>query len=197
MIQNIWAVGRNYAAHAKELGHAVTESPMIFLKAGSTAVRGSQFHLPAISSDIHHEIEIALRFGPDLQFDAFALALDLTARDRQTELKSKGHPWTLAKSFRESCPLSTDMNLPPGPVPRFQFELRVNNEVRQRGDTNLMVFDCETLRRYVIASFPVVPGDYLLTGTPEGVGPIKAGDRLSARAISSSGLTLDCEWHAL
>lgn len=199
MIRNIWAVGRNYAAHAKELGHMVTTKPMIFLKAGSSATFSRDIPLWTGSKDIHHELEIALRFGsiPDangkLQFDGAAVGLDLTARDIQGELKKNGHPWTLAKSFRHSCPVSAMVAIP-ATVPHFKFELTVNGEIRQRGDTRDMIFDFETLRNYVFDSFPVEPGDLLLTGTPEGVAALKPGDHANATFESTGGHKVRMEW---
>ncbi len=198
-IRNVWAVGRNYGAHAKEMGSDLPSKPMIFLKAGSTVTFESDVTLYRGSADIHHEIEIALRFGkkPDanglLEFDRVALALDLTARDLQTELKKESHPWTLAKSFRESCPMSAALEIS-NPPPRFEFELVVNGERRQRGDTKNMLFNFEELRVYVLAAFPVVPGDWLLTGTPEGVGPLKPGDHATAALKSATGQTLSSAW---
>ncbi len=196
---NIWAVGRNYRDHAKELGNTVPSKPMIFLKSGSTIEAGQICELWNGSNDIHHEIEIALRFGSpassrevsqdlpkDLHFDAAALALDLTARDHQARLKSEGHPWTLAKSFRGSCPLGRFIEIP-AQVPHFEFELSVNGAVRQHGSTKDMVFDFETLRRYVLENFPVVPGDLLLTGTPAGVSRLASGDRAEAWFRSENG----------
>ncbi len=193
MIQNVWAVGRNYSDHAKELGNTVPENPLIFLKAGSTVTLKDEFSLPTHSDDVHHELEIALRFGPDLEFDAAHLALDLTARDLQNKLKAAGQPWTLAKSFKESCPLSKPMPLPPA-IPHFEFELKVNGEVRQRGNTRDMVFDFETLRRYVLDRFPVCPGDILLTGTPAGVARLNRGDKILATARSVAGHELRAMW---
>jgi acylpyruvate hydrolase len=199
MMKNIWAVGRNYAAHAKELGHSVTAKPMIFLKAGSCGAVARDIPLWRGSNDIHHEVEIALRFGnlPDLkgklQFDGAAIALDLTARDIQTELKANSHPWTLAKSFRHSCPLSAIVSIPPM-APHFKFTLDVNGETRQRGDTRNMLFDFETLRNYVFDNFPVEPGDLLLTGTPEGVAALKPGDRANASFESTEGHKMQMQW---
>ena len=107
MIQNIWAVGRNYAEHAKELGNEVPSKPLIFLKAGSTStIAAHELHLPSWTSELHHEIELALQFDENLQIDEACIALDLTDREMQNQLKAKGQPWTLAKSFKGACPLS-------------------------------------------------------------------------------------------
>ncbi|MES2965517.1 MAG: fumarylacetoacetate hydrolase family protein [Bdellovibrionota bacterium] len=183
-IRNIWAVGRNYGEHAKELGNAVPSSdsaPMIFLKAGSTVVEnGATFPLPSNESEIHYECEIALRFGADLNFDGISIALDLTARQIQDQCKKEGKPWTIAKSFHASCPLGPIVALPSRDLQSLTFSLKVNEDVKQRGDAADMIHPIEKLRRYVLSTFPVCPGDLLLTGTPKGVGPLKSGDRLVA-----------------
>lgn len=182
MIQNIWAVGRNYADHAKELGNEVPTEPMIFLKAGSTATLGSkEIILPEWAQDVHHEVELALQFDENLQIDEACIALDLTERAKQNQLKAKGHPWTLAKSFTGSCPLSgffpvADLE----ELKDLEIILKVNGETRQAGRTSQMIFSLENLIEYVRKHFPVQPGDLLLTGTPAGVGPIRSGDTLEA-----------------
>ncbi|NUN06842.1 MAG: fumarylacetoacetate hydrolase family protein [Bdellovibrio sp.] len=182
MIRNIWAVGRNYADHAKELGNSVPTQPMIFLKAGSCAsLAASEIKLPEWSKDVHHEIELALRFDQNLQISDAAVAIDVTERAFQAELKAKGHPWTLAKSFKDSCPLSAFFpvkNLEE--LKNLNLVLKVNDEVRQNGNTAQMIFSLQTLVDFVLTHFPVTPGDVLLTGTPAGVGAMKSGDILEA-----------------
>ena len=185
-IKNIWAVGRTYGEHAKELGNAVPTSqqdPMIFLKAGSCVVaNGETFELPGFSKDIHHECEVAFLFNEKLEFEELTLALDLTARDVQDRLKKAGHPWTLAKSFKNSCPLGIWAKIPKGQdLQNLKFTFKVNGEMRQSGTTSDMIHSVEALRRYVIDRFPVVPGDVLLTGTPQGVGLLRSGEKLLAQ----------------
>ncbi|HVK60854.1 MAG TPA: fumarylacetoacetate hydrolase family protein [Bdellovibrionales bacterium] len=186
MIRNIWAIGRNYGAHAKELGNAVPEKdsdPMVFLKAGSSIVEnGGAIRLPSFTDDIHHECEVALVFGADLQFSHITVALDLTARDTQHKLKSAGHPWTLAKSFKDSTALGPLVPLDKKvDLQGLKFGLTVNGETRQTGTTSDMIHSAEKLRRYVIDRFPVVEGDLLLTGTPTGVARIQSGDQMAAQ----------------
>lgn len=182
MIQNIWAVGRNYAEHARELGNAIPTEPMIFLKAGSTASLASDvINMPVWQPEIHHEVELALRFNDKLEIDQACIALDLTDRAKQNQLKSQGHPWTLAKSFKDSCPLSGFFPVKSlDELKNLNISLKVNNEVRQNASTSQMIFSLETLIQFVLKHFPVVPGDLILTGTPSGVGPFKAGDTLEA-----------------
>lgn len=184
-IRNIWAVGRNYADHAKELGHAAPaadSAPMIFLKAGSGIVAdGGTAHLPPFSKDVHHEVEVAFQFGSDLKFAAISIAIDLTARDIQTELKAKSHPWSLAKSFKDSTFLGPLVKLPSAlKTDELEFTLKINGSLKQTGHMRDMIHPLEKIRAYVVERFPVVAGDLLLTGTPVGVGPLKAGDQLEA-----------------
>lgn len=185
MIQNIWAVGRNYADHAKELGNEVPTEPMLFLKAGSSATLASKdIHLPTWATEIHHEVELALQFDENLQIDEACIALDLTERNKQNQLKAKGHPWTLAKSFTGACPLSaffpvSDLE----ELKNLEIILKINGDLRQNGNTAQMIFGYERLIEFVRQHFPVVPGDLLLTGTPAGVGPIRRGDVLEAEIV--------------
>ncbi|WP_413288277.1 fumarylacetoacetate hydrolase family protein [Bdellovibrio sp. HCB337] len=182
IIRNIWAIGRNYAEHAKELGNEIPSEPLIFLKAGSCAVmNSSEFSLPTWTTDIHHEVELALVFDDQLQIQKAAVALDITERTLQGKLKAKGSPWTLAKSFPQSCPISDFFpvkNL--DELKSLDISLTVNGELRQKGNTSQMIFSLEQQIEYVRAHFPVCPGDVLLTGTPSGVGPVKRGDQLVA-----------------
>lgn len=182
IIRNIWAIGRNYAEHAKELGNEVPTEPLIFLKAGSTAVlNSSDFTLPAWATDVHHEVELALLFDDHLKVQKAAVALDLTERTLQAKLKAKGSPWTLAKSFTNSCPLSDFFEVKSlQELQNLDLSLKVNGEVRQKGNTSQMIFSLEQQLAYVLQHFPVCPGDVLLTGTPSGVGALKRGDQLVA-----------------
>lgn len=182
-IQNIWCVGRNYADHAKELGNKVPESPLFFLKSGSCLVTApGRFTWPKLLGELHFEVELAVQFDASLEVSRAGVAIDLTARDRQNELKKQGYPWTLAKSFKNACLVgdlkpTTDLNELQN---RGEIFLSVNGEVRQHGFFKDMIFNISALRAYVLEVFPVQPGDLLLTGTPQGVGPVKQGDVLSA-----------------
>lgn len=185
IVRNIWAVGRNYKKHAEELGNSVPKSPLIFLKAGS-CIQASQDQLvfPEWVRDIHFELEVALRLDNNLQPAEVALAIDFTERTLQTQLKEKGHPWTLAKSFSGACAITNWQ-----PVTKFSdlesasFDLKLNGKIRQQGYTKDMIFGFPTIVDYVKQHFPVCPGDVILTGTPEGVGAVENGDLLE---VSSS-----------
>lgn len=182
MIRNIWAVGRNYADHAKELGNDIPSTPLFFLKAGSCAFWGSEIHLASWCEDVHHELELILYFGEDLTIKKVGLALDLTERKKQNELKAKGSPWTLAKSFTNSCPITKTFDIHSlDELKELEFSLEINGQLKQQGRVTDMIFNFHELVEYALHHFPVQPGDALLTGTPSGVGPIKRGDILTAK----------------
>jgi len=192
--KKIIGIGRNFADHAKELGNAVPSKPLIFFKPTSSyIVEGENIKIPKGSSELHHEVELGVVIGKggssipkDQVFSGqviagYFLALDMTARDLQYEAKKKGHPWSLAKGFDTSCPVS-DI-LPPNKINdphNIELWLNVNGVERQRGSTKDMIFDIPTLISYVSDYFKLEEGDVILTGTPKGVGPVKAGDTIEA-----------------
>ncbi|GGY06859.1 fumarylacetoacetate hydrolase family protein [Paludibacterium paludis] len=190
-VSTIFCIGRNYAAHAAELGNAIEEEPLVFLKPLSSLLpEGEPIVLPSWSQDIHHECELVLLIGkggrniPERDALAhvagFGIGLDLTARDVQTELKKKGHPWTRAKGFPGAACVSAFVSPSNGRLPEvFRFSLAVNGEVRQRGDTSLMLFPIARLVSHLSSLYGLQEGDLVYTGTPEGVGPLQGGDRLS------------------
>ncbi|MEZ0393170.1 MAG: fumarylacetoacetate hydrolase family protein [Pseudobdellovibrionaceae bacterium] len=182
LIRNIWAVGRNYADHAKELGNEVPKQPLVFLKAGSSAsVNSTEILLPHWVEEVHHEVELALKFSPHLHIIEGAVALDLTERRLQTEAKKAGMPWTLAKSFPNACAVSAFFMVRKlEELKDLRLRLWVNEELKQDGRTSQMIFSLENLVHYVKEHFPVCPSDLLLTGTPAGVGPLQPGDRVKA-----------------
>ncbi|UYZ59795.1 fumarylacetoacetate hydrolase family protein [Hymenobacter latericus] len=188
----ILCIGRNYAEHIAELNNEVPDEPVIFLKPDTALLqRGMPFFYPEFTQDIHHEIELVLRVcknGRHIEeqfahtyYDAVGLGLDLTARDLQSKAKSKGLPWDLAKGFDGSAPLSTTFK----PVSEFadlgniNFRLEVNGEVRQQGNSGLMLHDFNKIISYVSRFITLKMGDLIFTGTPSGVGPIKVGDQLT------------------
>ncbi|WP_295874862.1 fumarylacetoacetate hydrolase family protein [uncultured Zhongshania sp.] len=185
-------VGRNYADHAKELGNAVPSSPLLFIKPATAMVAMTEpVALPEGFGACHHELEMALLIGqpltkaaPDQCRAAIAgigLALDLTLRELQDELKKKGHPWERAKAFDGACPLSEfaafDQNLD---FASLTLRLTRNGGVQQQGSCGDMLFSVENLLSEISHSFTLMPGDVVLTGTPAGVGPLSSGDQLVA-----------------
>lgn len=189
-VGNIFCIGRNYAAHAAELGNAVEAEPLVFLKPTSALLQpGKPIVLPSFSNDVHHECELVLLIGRGGQNIAeadalshvagYGIGLDLTARDVQSAAKQKGHPWTKSKGFRGAACLSELVPAASMTNPGEQlFTLRVNGEVRQQGDTRLMLFKLPTLIHYLSTVYGLSEGDLIYTGTPEGVAALHSGDQV-------------------
>lgn len=176
----LWCIGRNYQDHAKELNNPIPSKPLIFTKPEGAVTKTQHIQLPKNLGPIHHECELAVQLGENLEPKKLALALDLTARSVQDELKKKGEPWTLAKGFTGSCPMGADINFPPD-FTNLQFEFYKNSQLAQKGRVTDMIFSLPTLITYLQQNFPLQPGDWILTGTPAGVGPLQSGDTLKAQ----------------
>ena len=196
-VRNIWAVGRNYLEHAKEMNAEIPKTPLFFLKAGSCIETSSQIQLPHWSNDVHHELELALWLDSELKASHISLALDLTARDAQSLAKAKGLPWTQAKSFKAACPLGPWVPLEDLSLPTLHFSLEKNGKIVQQGQYADMIFKPERLIEHVKNFYPVCPHDVILTGTPEGVGPLKSGDTLRALLQSENREILACHWDVI
>lgn len=188
----IFGIGRNYAKHIKELGNERPDDPVIFFMPDTALLKNNApFYYPSFSQDIHHEVEIVIRIskeGKNIQekfahkyFDQLGLGIDFTARDLQRKAKEKGLPWAIAKGFNGSAPISE--MLPINQLPDLQninFGLQVNGEWKQKGNTKHMIYGFSYLVAYLSNFFTLKKGDLIYTGTPEGVGPVKEGDRLTA-----------------
>lgn len=186
----IFCVGRNYVAHIEELNNERPEEPVIFTKPETAILKNNQpFYFPDYSRDIHHEVELVLKInkpGKNIRekfaykyYDEIGLGIDFTARDLQQKAKEKGLPWAIAKGFNGSAPISpfinkNQFNLDKG----INFSLRVNDGLKQKGNTSLMLFSFDHIVSYVSKFFLLKKGDLIFTGTPEGVGPVTIGDRL-------------------
>lgn len=184
-------VGRNYAAHAKELGNAVPEAPILFLKPATALVPlGPEFAIPAGRGSCHHETEISLLIGSTLSgvvddaearaaIAGITLGLDLTLRDVQNQLKQQGHPWEVAKAFDGAAPMAPFMPLPADvDLADLHFSLAVNGELRQQGHSADMITGIISLLQFIATIFTLQPGDVVMTGTPEGVAALHDGDAL-------------------
>lgn len=189
-VTNIFCIGRNYAEHIKELGNQQEQEPVVFLKPVSAlCLEGRAIQLPSWSNDVHYEAELVILIGKGgkniAKADAlshicgYGLGLDLTARDRQSQAKQQGLPWTISKGFDQAACLSKFIPAAALPMPEScQFRLHINGALRQRGMTALMLFDLSTLIVYLSQMFTLSAGDLIFTGTPEGVGKLHAGDCL-------------------
>lgn len=189
----IVCVGRNYAAHAKELNNPIPSEPILFIKPASSAVPVSpEFSIPQTQGSVHHELEIAILIGQPLAnanetevagaIAGIGLGLDLTLRDVQAKLKEKGHPWERAKSFDGACPLTDFVSVKEIAEVDWQslaLKLEKNGQLQQQGSSADMLFAILPLIAHMSEHFSLQPGDVILTGTPAGVGPLAAGDQLS------------------
>ncbi|MGB4725153.1 MAG: fumarylacetoacetate hydrolase family protein [Sediminibacterium sp.] len=185
----IFCVGRNYAEHAKELGNALPEAPVIFMKPDTALLApGAKFEYPSFTSDLHYEIELVLRIGKTAKniaaanalscVDAITVGIDFTARDVQAGLKSKGLPWEKAKAWDNSAIIGDwkPFNADAGEI---LFSLTKNGQKVQSGTTLDMIYSFETLLEHISGYFTLSPGDLVYTGTPAGVGPCLPGDTLA------------------
>lgn len=189
----IFAIGRNYAEHIKELNNERPDEPVIFTKPDTAILKNNApFYYPDFSKDIHHEVELVLRIckeGKNVQekfaskyYDAIGLGIDFTARDLQQKAKEKGLPWDIAKGFNGSAPIS-DKFIPVGEFKNLQdinFSLQVDGVLKQQGNTSLMLFSFDYIIAYLSKFFTLRTGDLIFTGTPKGVGPVVVGNKLSA-----------------
>ena len=186
----IICIGRNYAAHIEELKNEKPGQPVVFLKPDTAHIKGeAPFYYPDFSTNIHHEIELVLKIskeGKYIQpqfahryFEEIGLGIDFTARDLQDQCKAKGLPWEIAKAFNGSAPIG---NFKPvsefSDLKNIDFHLEINGEVKQKGNTSLMLFDFAIIISYVSQFFTLKKGDLIYTGTPAGVGPVQTGDQL-------------------
>ncbi|NND09395.1 MAG: fumarylacetoacetate hydrolase family protein [Saprospiraceae bacterium] len=182
-------IGRNYRDHASELNNPVPTRPLIFMKPPSALLLNNKpFYYPAFTQDLQHEVEVILKIsknGRHIQpafasgyYQEVGLGIDFTARDVQSELKSKGHPWELAKAFDHSAVVSSFMPLGARDPHALSFHLTKNGEIVQQGNTADLIFDFDYLITYISQFFKLQMGDLIFTGTPAGVGPVQIGDEL-------------------
>jgi 5-carboxymethyl-2-hydroxymuconate isomerase len=191
-VGKILCIARNFVDHIRELGNEIPAAPVIFTKPASSIIgNNGVVVIPTYSHDCHHEAELALligKQGKDIPVETaldhiagYGVAIDLTLRDVQSDLKKKGLPWDIAKGFDTACPLSDFVPASQVADPQqLQIRLTVNGVVRQDGSTGLMIHPVRNIVSYMSGIFTLEPGDLILTGTPAGVGPIVSGDRVTA-----------------
>ena len=197
-------VGRNYVEHIHELNNPLPDDPVLFMKPATSLVSlDVPFSIPKDRGSVHYETEIALLIDKRLKkaseiesisaIKAFALSLDLTLRDLQSEMKAKSLPWEVAKAFDGSCPISGFIA-----KEHFQdledinFDLKVNGELRQKGNSSHMLTSIPGLISYISRHFTLEPGDIILTGTPAGVGPLNKGDQLELSILNRIEIQTSC-----
>ncbi|MGE0213634.1 MAG: fumarylacetoacetate hydrolase family protein [Parvibaculaceae bacterium] len=190
-VHRIYCVGRNYAAHAIEMGHDPTrEAPFFFQKnPDNLLIEGEDFPYPDKSSDVHHEIELVVALskgGKDIPLEkamdcvyGYAVGLDMTRRDLQGECKKLGRPWEIGKAFEHSAPCGPIVPASEiGHPDKGAVWLKINGETRQEGDLNQLIWKVPEMISYLSGFFELKPGDLIMSGTPAGVGPVKRGDLL-------------------
>lgn len=189
-VSKVVCVGSNYAEHIKEMGSAVSAEPVLFMKPETALCDLRQpVSIPKEFGAVHHEVELAVLIGTPLKqanedrvaraIAGYGVALDLTLRDLQTKLKQAGQPWEKAKAFDGSCPISGFIPVAEfGDAQQVDLSLTINDELRQQGNTRDMITPIIPLISYISRFFTLRAGDVVLTGTPQGVGPMKSGDML-------------------
>ncbi len=201
-MHRVYCIGRNYAAHAIEMGHDPNrEQPFFFQKNPGNLDASGEFPYPLHSSDVHHEVEliVALKSGGSgiAVADAldhvwgYAVSLDMTCRDLQAEAKKQGRPWEIAKAFERSAPVGL---LHPvsevGHPAQGRIALQVNGVARQEGDLNQMIWKVPEMIAYLSNCFQLQSGDVIMSGTPSGVGAVVRGDRIEATIDGLGCLTV-------
>ena len=201
-VRKIFCIGRNYATHAAEMKADIPEAPVFFLKPPTAIIgEGGVIRIPSISKELHHEVEMTVllgRGGKDISrgnafnlVAGYGIGLDMTLRDVQSEAKKKGLPWTLAKGFDTSAPLSSFVPADQVADPHnLDLRLDVNGVTRQHSNTKNFLFKIDELIAYISQFFTFERGDIIFTGTPEGVAPAAPGDRLTAQLSSPDNVVL-------
>jgi fumarylpyruvate hydrolase len=190
-VNRVYCVGRNYAAHTIEMGHDPTkEAPFFFQKnPDNILLEGNDFPYPGMTSDVHHEIELAVALksgGDNIPADkamdcvfGYGIALDMTRRDLQGQMKKAGRPWEIGKAFEKSAPCSELVSADEiGHPVEGAVWLKINDEIRQQGNLDQLIWKIPEMIAYLSELFTLHSGDIILTGTPSGVGPVQRGDKL-------------------
>ena len=199
----IICIGRNYADHAAELGNAVPEEPVIFMKPKSALLQAhTPFYYPEFTNELHYECELVLRVcknGKYIQerhaanyYNAITVGIDFTARDIQDECKKNGLPWEKAKAFDNSAAVGKFIDLTPDfNKKNINFSLNKNNETVQQGNSGQMIFSFDSIISHISNYFSLNIGDLIFTGTPAGVGECVVGDELEGVLNGQSLLKLE------
>lgn len=189
-VRRIYCVGRNYAAHVREMGGDERDPPFFFQKPTDAIMpNGSTVPYPTLTKDLQHEIELVLAIGEggtDIAEDTaaahvygLAVGIDLTRRDVQVNARKTGRPWEIGKAFDHSAPISEIAPLAGAALPtKGAIKIAVNGETKQEGDLAEMIWDCAEVISILSTHYELAPGDLIYTGTPSGVGPVNPGDEL-------------------
>ena len=197
----IICIGRNYAEHAKELKNEIPTEPVFFMKPDTALLKEDDFYIPDFTQDLHHEIELVIKIskaGKHIEeqfahkyYNEIGLGIDFTARDLQTKAKEKGLPWEKAKAFDNSAPIGNFINKETLKLNEINFELKINGQSKQIGNSKDLIFSFDKIISYVSKFITLKVGDLIYTGTPEGVGQVKIGDKLEGFLNGESFLKLN------
>jgi len=188
----IICIGRNYREHAKELSNPIPKKPVFFMKPDTALLqKNNPFFYPSFSEDVHYEVELVLRICKNGRhigekfarnyYDQIGIGIDFTARDIQAECKIKGLPWEIAKAFDQSAPIGKFLKAKEiNDLNAIDFSLKINDEIRQIGNSKDMIFSFDQIISYVSKFVTLREGDYIFTGTPAGVGPTIIDDHFEA-----------------
>lgn len=210
--RKILCIGRNYAAHIKELNNATPQQPFFFLKPSSSVLKpdSGPFLVPK-GVIVHHEVELAFTLNKDLKnlpstfspeeaidsIEGYALTIDMTARNVQDEAKKKGLPWSIGKGFDTFLPVSKFIAKEKIPDPyKVELVLKINGEVKQQDKTDLMLFPIHKILSHMSAIMTLEKGDLILTGTPKGVGQVKPGDKVEAQLLVDGKVIEEIKFNA-
>ncbi|HUG54636.1 MAG TPA: fumarylacetoacetate hydrolase family protein [Vicinamibacteria bacterium] len=195
-VHRVYCVGRNYAAHAREMGASGREAPFFFLKPADAVLavapgETAALPYPTLTRDLHHEVELVVAIGKggssiaaaeaDDHVYGYAVGLDMTRRDLQAEMKKQARPWCIAKGFDRSAPVGViTPRADAGEVSRAEISLQVNGEYRQRSHVSELIWTIGEIVEHLSAAWELQPGDLIYTGTPEGVAAVTRGDVMVA-----------------
>ena len=196
-VHRVYCVGRNYAEHAQEMGHTGREPPFFFLKPADTVVyvpdgQTGEIDYPTLTSNFHHEIELVVAIGSGgagiRAADAlshvygYAIGLDMTRRDLQSDMKKQGRPWCIGKAFEQSAPIGPIHPLArTGELARGPITLHVDGQLKQKGDLSDLICNVAETIEHLSAAWVLQPGDLIYTGTPAGVGAVTRGQVMEGR----------------
>jgi len=201
-VRRVYCIGRNYAAHAIEMGHDPNrEPPFFFQKNPDNLDPSGEFPYPAHSSDVHHEVEVAVMLksgGTNISVDdalnhvyGYALSLDMTRRDLQGEQKKMGRPWEIGKAFERSAPVGPIHPVSEvGHLDNGSITLKIDGELKQEGDLNQMIWKVPEMISYLSEYFELAAGDVILSGTPSGVGPVERGQTMEMACEGLGAMTV-------
>lgn len=204
-IGKIVCLARNYAEHARELGNETPTAPVLFMKPSSSVIGdGAEVRIPSYSRECHYEVELAVLIGKTASkvsvetamehVAGYGVAIDMTLRDVQNQLKAKGLPWEIAKGFDTACPLSDFVPAAAVADPHnLELRLSVNGELKQNGTSSDMINRVPLIISHISGIFTLEPGDVILTGTPAGVGRVQAGDTMEAEITGVGRLKISVQ----